>query len=496
MKIQIDNFGPIHYFECDLDKDLHLILGTNNIGKSYGITVVYLLVKSLMEFAEETFSIEFSAHMRQMPSEVLEQVSALNVGDELDIIATVKDETTKLLQDGFLTRFQDYVEGTFGSMDTIGNRFSREEPHIRLVFGWGRMDIGVSDNAFIVGGSTIENMLKSIKVRCVEEDKTDKIIENEQANLIIYHRKDNNDLGYSFFSVISIYLFLVICQALAKIHTIHYLPASRSGLYPALSAFGQIVAELAKSRSYLNSRIQLPGIAVPLSDYFLQLSQIKPNKKQDEDNPIHRIADDIERDILKGTVEFDKKTRELFYIPNGTGPKLDMGASSSMVSELSPIVSFLRHIVSKPARKQRAPQLSLVEIFREILQKIPQEGSPPKPLLFIEEPEAHLHPENQLRLMAAFAALANAGVKVMITTHSDFLFNKLNNLILEKKIDTAAVSAMLFRQTEKGGEAVPLPMDELGIEDDNFIDTTEALYDEKVDLIDRMNRGGDDGDAG
>lgn len=48
MKIQIVNQGPISKFDFDLSKDLNIIFGKNNIGKSYAITAIYLIVKNLI----------------------------------------------------------------------------------------------------------------------------------------------------------------------------------------------------------------------------------------------------------------------------------------------------------------------------------------------------------------------------------------------------------------------------------------------------------------
>jgi len=38
MNIQLNNFGPIKEFNFDLSKDLTIIFGKNNIGKSYAIS--------------------------------------------------------------------------------------------------------------------------------------------------------------------------------------------------------------------------------------------------------------------------------------------------------------------------------------------------------------------------------------------------------------------------------------------------------------------------
>ena len=48
----------------------------------------------------------------------------------------------------------------------------------------------------------------------------------------------------------------------------------------------------------------------------------------------------------------------------------------------------------------------------------------------VDEPELSLHPKNQRRIARLFARLANLGVKVFITTHSDYIVKELNTLIM------------------------------------------------------------------
>ena len=56
-------------------------------------------------------------------------------------------------------------------------------------------------------------------------------------------------------------------------------------------------------------------------------------------------------------------------------------------------------------------------------------------ILFIEEPEAHLHPANQVKLVEIFAELISEDVTLVMSSHSNYVFNKLNNLVLSKKLD-------------------------------------------------------------
>jgi ABC-type multidrug transport system ATPase subunit len=51
-------------------------------------------------------------------------------------------------------------------------------------------------------------------------------------------------------------------------------------------------------------------------------------------------------------------------------------------------------------------------------------------LLMIDEPELNLHPDNQRRIARLLARLVNLGIKVFITTHSDYIIKELNTLIM------------------------------------------------------------------
>ncbi|HAN73974.1 MAG TPA: hypothetical protein DCQ63_06550, partial [Planktothrix sp. UBA8402] len=91
---------------------------------------------------------------------------------------------------------------------------------------------------------------------------------------------------------------------------------------------------------------------------------------------------------------------ELYYVPKGKRIKLSMDESSSAVRSLLDIGFYLQHEAQK--------------------------GD----LLMIDEPELNLHPENQRRVARILARLVNIGIKVFITTHSDYIVKELNTLIM------------------------------------------------------------------
>ncbi len=247
-----------------------------------------------------------------------------------------------------------------------------------------------------------------------------------------------------------------------EISHIHYLPASRSGLYQALSAFSGIFAELSRSRGILKKKIDIPSIPEPVSDYFLALSAIRRGETGN-DNEISRLVREMENSILKGEVLFDEETKRMVYTPCHTDLSMDMSLTSSMVSELSPVISCLKYLVA----------------FAD--------GTS---LIFIEEPEAHLHPEAQIRLTEIFAELVRTNVRIVMTSHSSHIFNKMNNLILDKKIDPETTGMVVFKETEQGGIGTYISIDELGADDENFLDAAEKLFNEKLELLEKLDTVG------
>ncbi len=91
---------------------------------------------------------------------------------------------------------------------------------------------------------------------------------------------------------------------------------------------------------------------------------------------------------------------ELYYVPQGKRLRLSMDESSSAVRSLLDVGFYLRHVAQ------------------------------PGDLLMVDEPELNLHPENQRRVARLFARLINIGIKVFITTHSDYIIKELNTLVM------------------------------------------------------------------
>jgi hypothetical protein len=95
------------------------------------------------------------------------------------------------------------------------------------------------------------------------------------------------------------------------------------------------------------------------------------------------------------------KDQGLVYQPKGSGkPRFSMNESSSCIRALLDVGFYLR-CKAKPGD-----------------------------MFIIDEPELNLHPRNQRAFARLVARMVNAGVRVFITTHSDYLIKEFNTLIM------------------------------------------------------------------
>ena len=199
-------------------------------------------------------------------------------------------------------------------------------------------------------------------------------------------------------------------------------------------------------------------------------------------NPTDSAMEDaisfIENEVLHGKIDLDESSGlpipEIVYMPAGAqseAGKFTLDHTSSMVSELAPLILFLKYLVR------------------------------PGDMLILEEPESHLDPAAQRRMAQGIVRLVNAGVKVIITTHSDLLVGQINNFLAlgqasqelteEQGFSSAdfleqeQVGAYLFKHDqEKGGSILQsLEIDQdTGIDEDEFADVIEAIYNESIAL--------------
>ena len=245
----------------------------------------------------------------------------------------------------------------------------------------------------------------------------------------------------------------------------YYLPAARSGI---MQSHGVIASSLIENatRTGLGRFPAMPAFSGMIAD-FLKLI-VRYDEHHGSSDEMRRIAKALENEVLHGEIEVRRPVPEgypeFLYYPKKTTEALRLSQASSMVSELAPLVLFLRSIVN------------------------------PGDLLIIEEPESHLHPGAQTAIARTLARLVRAGVRLVITTHSDWLLQQLGNLIREgevnKQKNNAPASADWLVKEEVGTWWFHRnkPVEEIsfdrieGIEPPDYEAVSDTLYDSAIRL--------------
>ena len=78
----------------------------------------------------------------------------------------------------------------------------------------------------------------------------------------------------------------------------------------------------------------------------------------------------------------------------------------------------------------------------------------PEQLVFIEQPEIHLHPRAQVALAEILIDAANRGVRVVIETHSELLLLAVQSLVSENRIRPDRVRLHWFTRLENGASQI------------------------------------------
>ena len=112
-----------------------------------------------------------------------------------------------------------------------------------------------------------------------------------------------------------------------------------------------------------------------------------------------KLVSVIEHEMTDGTVEFSTMpNKEVLYVPNGFKKGISLRLSSAVVTELSPFILILKH--GKYVKR-----------------------------FYYEEPEMCLHPQLQYKMGKVIGQTVNAGISMVITTHSDIILQHINNMI-------------------------------------------------------------------
>ena len=374
MKITIKNLGAIRQADFTLG-ELTIICGGNNTGKTYATYALF----GFLSFWREVISID-------VPNDVVRDL--LYEGSiELEIDDFVMN-AGKMLENGS-TEFTKQLPHIFASSGKLFNKslfsihFDEKYLYLRSKF---KRTMGAANTQLF--SITKEMDSPSVTVSLLV-DKEKVRIPQEVISTIIGDALKEIVFGHLFPQP-----FIASAERTGAAIFRNELNFARNRLLDEMSSKEKDIDPL-----NLLAKVY-SDYALPVKsnvDFTRQLEEIA--KKESFISKEHPdILEDF-ADIIGGEYRVTKDD-ELYFVPRRTRTKLTMDESSSAVRSLLDIGFYLRHVAT------------------------------PGHLLMIDEPELNLHPENQRKVARLFSRLVNLGIKVFMTTHSDYIIKELNTLIM------------------------------------------------------------------
>ena len=461
LNLSVTNFGPIVKAEFDL-RPLTVFVGPGNTGKSYLAILIYVLHRF---FNGDSMKTDFShkesigqvfyprnwvnkaivqeqgakalfAWQKETLPSVQEQKGFLYHPVPKDIANLIQPSLrdTKLLSNSL----NDELARCFGINDTknlrrFGAKTGSKVTLKRRISGSSATPLyfdftfGIKQRRIEIESSIPETDTTVLRGRITQPSHRNSIMRyrsilDQYLNL---EKDEISELAHNWIHNLANAIGSQFVEPLS--HSAYYLPASRTGVMHGHRAIlGSVISRASRAR--FSREDPWPILSGILADFLEQLVGLgAPSGRSHTHN--RQLCERFEEEILQGKIinEFSNgEYNEFYYVPTKTNKKIPVLNSSSMVSELAPVLLYLRHIIR------------------------------PDNVLLIEEPESHLHPAGQVKFIELLAAAVRAGVRVLLTTHSEWVLEELANLVRMSDLPESQREGV-------GGGDVALTSDDVGV---------------------------------
>ena len=493
IELEVKDFGPIGEASLDL-RPLTVFIGPSNTGKSWLATLIYALHRCFGDDAgpEHGHALPGSPMLRdggerqpvQEEIKTFVQSAALELllggssgsGGVIDLSGPLLDEVrTRFGARGAL--FGQEIGRCLGIDDAaaLSRRGSGAGARVvlarhppagpvpcarELTFGLRGTDFECvvpgplqisNDELKDIAEDFLKRMGRGILEAIVKEDEESDLL-NRSVITILEKLIRNRAVGFLTFPA-------------------HYIPADRNGVLHAHHALvGGIIRNTPMAARHHSAGT--PILTGVLADFLQQIIEIDRVRSRNDD-PMPELASQIEEAVLGGSVHVRRSDLlgypDFLYRPKGWDEALRLTSASSMVSELAPVVLYLRHLAE------------------------------PGSLLIVEEPESSLHPAKQVELVRWLAAVVRAEVRVIVTTHSEWVLEALANIVRSSKLPETRrknvasrefalrpeqVGAWLFQSKERseGSVVTEIHLDDSGLYPSGFDGVATALHNEWAEI--------------
>lgn len=394
MIVVFDKLGPVLHAEIDLGKRLIVFAGPNHSGKTHVAWTIYGLLDRLSVrgikhwnspnkfgkdlIASGTAGVPVSHLVAAVESTILQEVAKF--ADELGDYFVAPDEQYRgsslsleqsspkesLLNPGYTIRIRTKGE----SFDLLEVEGSND----------GLVRLSVTDSTWpVLGGSSVDQDLQGLDAEVAASSALGRFV-----GLVIRHVYGVM-LGWERSPAIfptertAINLFA------------RELASARVGL---VDRFLQAVTDPEKAGETLSSTAR--RYAGPILDCIQVASDLGVLRRSTSSFKV--LADDLEA-LLGGAVDVTDDGEIGFTLAEPGRPRVPFHISASVVKSLASLVFYFRHQAQAGAT------------------------------LVIDEPELNLHPDLQRKVARFLAKAVNAGFRIILSTHSDYVLREFSNLV-------------------------------------------------------------------
>ncbi|MHA1594597.1 MAG: AAA family ATPase [Candidatus Baldrarchaeia archaeon] len=366
--LEVKDLGPIKSAEIELRR-IVVLLGRNNVGKSYLASVIYALGRSFSQKA-----------VLQLLMKLALRISGGGSGVSAfagDVVETIVKSYEEVVKEEVLRVFTPLDAAVRWGSNNFLIRLDSEP--VKVLIRGTREDVEVDikfssdiEREILQGCKSIKKIIEAVGT---EEGDTETAARTVTSLILSMGNLEQilQKISERFTFKDPIYLLAEragLFRAYRPLLT-SYIKASLPELLSLPRSFKQLIEEISRESFHI-SRITADMLTELLMEPEMPSKQVGIDEVRDLEQ------------VLEGTVEV---TRDLRLIYKREGISLPLDKASSLIAELAPLYLALRKIT--PGRS-----------------------------LIMEEPEAHVHPKAQVLLAKLFAKVARRNISILITTHS------------------------------------------------------------------------------
>ena len=423
MRLSIANLGALTKAEIDI-KPLTVFVGPNNTGKTWTASIVAAIMS---QHGWKDYS---DAYSKNETSQKFTEIE--NAANQILQEGNAKIDLIEFFNSNGLKYFNDAAKSTIKSTNIIlGTR--------KLFFGKTKIKIEFNDMEINEIRKNLLNNVVKIRMGIGKSKKALLTAIKERKSPILYFFTTERDIpekipegGIKDFINMSVFR---ICHS-AYFHNIYFFPSERTGLmtiFLDVSPMRGRKRDIPPEDSEDNKKELL--LSAACGDLISTMENIKrygnfDKRLQEAKKNIYvakylELVEILQKEILQGRIDYARPEPQLppkvlYTLNDNQKIILEMTAVSSMVKDFAPIILYLRYFARK--------------------------GD----LILIDEPEMNLHPESQVKLIEFLAMLVNAGIYVIVTTHSSYIVDHLTNLMkaAKNKDPTSIQEKFYLKNTE------------------------------------------------